>query len=69
MVPRHGWHQLHMVDGRTTKCPKPLPRSLLILCKCTGKCDTRRCPCRAAGVLCITFCHGKVDNSPCENLT
>ncbi|KAH3894675.1 hypothetical protein DPMN_018832 [Dreissena polymorpha] len=58
-----------VIHGGWEECLKPLPRSLLILCKCTGKCDTRRCPCRAAGVLCFTFCHGKVDNYSCGNLT
>ncbi|KAH3789797.1 hypothetical protein DPMN_167985 [Dreissena polymorpha] len=65
----HGGWEEHLGMLLSTKCLNPLPWSLLILCKCTGKCDTRRCPCHAAGVLCITFCHSKVDNSPCGNLT
>ncbi|KAH3834838.1 hypothetical protein DPMN_108171 [Dreissena polymorpha] len=51
----HGGWQEHLGMLLPTKCLKPLPRSLLIVCKCTEKCDTRRLPCHAAGVLCITF--------------
>ncbi|KAH3840201.1 hypothetical protein DPMN_113646 [Dreissena polymorpha] len=65
----HGGWEEHFGMLLPTKCLKPLPQSLLILCKCTGKCDTRRFSCRAAGVLCITFCYGKVDNLPCGKLT
>ncbi|KAH3719440.1 hypothetical protein DPMN_062275 [Dreissena polymorpha] len=65
----HGGWEEHLGMLLPTMCMKPLPRSLLILCKCTGKCDTRRCPCHAAGMLCIKLCHGKVDNATCGNLT
>jgi hypothetical protein len=62
----HGWEQ-HFGTLLPSKCMKPLPPTLLTICKCAGKCDTRRCGCRSAGVSCVTFCHGKADNSPCSN--
>ena len=67
LVPvEHGWED-HDGTLLPSKCLKPLPLGLLIMCKCAGKCDTRRCACRAAGVLCVIFCHGKADKS-CNNL-
>ncbi|KAL8622995.1 hypothetical protein ACOMHN_027116 [Nucella lapillus] len=62
----HGWEQ-HFGTRLPSKCMKPLPPTLITICKCAGKCDTRRCGCCSAGVCCITFCHGKADNSPCSN--
>ena len=58
----HGWED-HSGTLLPSKCLKPLPSSLLTVCKCTGKCDTPRCGCRAAGVPCIIFCHGKQENT------
>ncbi|CAF4357654.1 unnamed protein product, partial [Rotaria sordida] len=26
-------------------------------CKCTGSCDTNRCPCKKKSLLCCTKCH------------
>ena len=63
----HGWEE-HFGILLPSKCLKPLPPSLLTICKCAGKCDTRRCGCFAAGVRCVIFCHGKMDNSSCTNL-
>lgn len=35
-------------------------------CKCTGSCDTNRCPCKKRGVFCCSKCHrGKC--SSCSN--
>ncbi|KAL8620077.1 hypothetical protein ACOMHN_015359 [Nucella lapillus] len=62
----HGWEQ-HFGTRLPSKCMKPLPPTLITICKCAGKCDTRRCGCCSAGVCCVTFCHGKADNSPCSN--
>jgi hypothetical protein len=63
----HGWEE-HFGALLPSKCLKPLSGSFLTICKCAGKCDTRRCGCRSAGVLCVIFCHGKTDNSSCKNL-
>ena len=54
----HGWEE-HFGTLLPSKCFQPFPLSLLTVCKCAGKCDTRRCGCRAAEVLSIIFCHGK----------
>ena len=29
-----------------------LPSSVLIICNCTGKCTSKKCSCKAAGVKC-----------------
>jgi hypothetical protein len=64
---QHGWEE-HFGALLPSKFLKPLPQSLLTICKCAGKCDTRRCGCRSAAVLCVIFCHGKTDNSSCTNV-
>ena len=33
-------------------------------CKCSGACNTRRCPCKKKGIDCSSFCHSGKD---CEN--
>lgn len=65
----HGWEE-HFGTLLPSKCLKLLSSSFIAICKCGGKCDTRRCGCRSAGVKCCTFCHGKTvsDNSSCKNL-
>ncbi len=63
----HGWEE-NSGSLLPSKCMKPLPLSLLTTCKCAGKCDTRRCGCRSAGVLCMIFCHGKKEHSSCKNI-
>ena len=66
---QHGWGE-HFGALLPSKClkVKPLPRSLLTICKCAGKCDTRRCGCRSAAISCVIFCHRKAENSSCKNL-
>ena len=43
---------------------KSLPDEELIVCKCGGRCHTKRCPCRKAGQLCVIFCH---ESQECQN--
>ena len=63
---KHGW-QIQFGTLVPTKYLKPLPSYLLTICKCVGKCDTRRCVCYSAGVQCVIFCHGKTVKSSCQN--
>ena len=51
----------------SSKCLKPIPDNMLSLCKCTGKCDKGRCSCKAGGVKCTVFCHGRNNNLLCTN--
>lgn len=44
-----------------------IPSSVLLVCNCTGKCNSRRCSCKAAGVQCVIFCHKNVSTVTCEN--
>ena len=61
----HGWEeQFGML--LPSKYLNPLPRDLLTICKCVGKCE--RCGCCSAKVNCVTFCHRKARNSSCTNL-
>ena len=62
----HVWKE-HFDFSTLLPCLKPLPPSLLTVCKCSGKFDTRRYGCRADGVLCIIFCHGTMENTSCKN--
>ena len=62
----HGWKE-HFGALLPSKCLLPLPRSLLTICKCAGKCNTLRCGCRAASNFCVIYCHGKTKNSSCKN--
>ncbi len=48
------------------KCLDPLPHGKLVICKCTEKCDTKRCPCKKAKEKCVIFCH-KQQKSVCQN--
>ena len=64
----HGWEE-QFGTLLLSKCLKPLPSSLHTIYKCVGKCDTRCCGCRSAGVQCIIFCHGKIDNPSYKNLS
>jgi len=60
-----GW----FCDGGTilpVKGLKPLPADMLIVCKCGGKCDTKRCSCAKADLMCVVFCH-KSQLSDCQN--
>lgn len=62
---KHGWlDTLGML--LPSKCLKPLPAAVTTVCKCAGKCDTRRCVCRQAGLPCVLFCHGWKESS-CTN--
>ena len=51
------------------KCLKPLPEKVLKSCKCEGTCESKRCTCKAAGVRCIIYCHGKDISVKCNNKT
>ena len=62
----HGWEE-NFGMLLPSKCMKPLPHCMLTICQCAGKCETRRCGCRAAGVQCVIFCHGKRNSSSCKN--
>ena len=64
----HGWEERFGVL-LPSKSLQPLPESVLGTCKCTGKCDTRRCTCRGADVKCVMFCHGKNENHRCMNVS
>ena len=50
-----------------SQCLKSIPDNMLSLCKCTGKCDKGRCSCKAGGVKCTVFCHGRNNNLLCTN--
>ena len=63
----HEWEE-HFGTLLHTKCMKRLPQNVVAICRCAGKCDTQRYGCRSAGVTCVIFCHGKMDNSSCINL-
>ena len=61
----HGW----FCDDSTllpVKGLNPPPPEKLILCKCVGKCDTKRCPCAKARLVCTLFCHMSQE-SRCQN--
>jgi len=62
----HGWEE-KFGTLLPSKYLKPLPSSTVCICKCSGKCDTRRCGCRVAKVKCAMFCHGKNDKTSCKN--
>ena len=42
-----------------SKCMNPLPpdSDIMITCKCTGKCESRRCICKKSGVKCVIDWH------------
>ncbi|KAK3885499.1 hypothetical protein Pcinc_010240 [Petrolisthes cinctipes] len=63
----HGWDE-YFGTLLPSKCMKLLPLTLLTTCKCAGRCTTRFCGCRSAGVQCVIFCHGKRNESLCKNL-
>lgn len=65
---QHGWEE-HFNALLPAKCLKPLPQSILKICKCSGDCSTRRCGCRFDTVLCVVFCHGRIENSSCKNIS
>ena len=46
---------------------KPIPAKMLSLCGCGGKCNSKRCSCKAADVMCVTYCHKKVVEPICQN--
>ena len=49
-------------------CLNPLPCELLTVCKCSGRCNTRRCRCRDKKARCTVFCHSK-SSEPCVNMS
>ena len=50
---------------------EPMPAVIddAITCNCMGKCDTRRCPCKAKPTKCSLLCHKKqkYDHTNCLN--
>ena len=56
-------------DGRLLpkKCLKSIEANILSVCGCSGKCTSMRCSCKAAGVMCVIYCHKKVVQPICEN--
>jgi hypothetical protein len=60
----YGW----FIDGGIilpVKGLTPIPEKLLVLCKCVGKCDTKRCRCAKGEVLCVEYCH--TSHAECYN--
>lgn len=49
------------------KCLKPIPARIRTLCNCSGKCNSKRCSCKAADVMCVIYCHKKVVEPICTN--
>ena len=47
------------------KFPRTLPDDKVVTCRCTRKCETKHCRCKAASVSCVTHCHK--DSSECKN--
>ena len=64
---KYGWSE-HLGMLLPTKCLNPLPCELLIVCKCSGRCNTRRCRCRDKKARCTVFCHSK-SSEPCVNMS
>lgn len=63
----HGGWEEHLGKLLPSKCLKPLPQSAHIVQVYRKVChSTLSLLC--CGVLCVTFCHGKADTLPCENL-
>lgn len=48
----------------SNKSLKPLPSRILTLCKCSGKCTSERCSCKAANFPCVMYGHEEVLNHP-----
>ena len=44
----------------------PLPSQPQTSCSCKSMCATKKCPCKAAGVSCATYCHPQ---KVCSNIT
>ena len=62
-----GWTTTNGVLCPTTFMHRLSPE-LLVVCSCSGKCDTRRCKCKASDVRCVLFCHkDKVADGICLN--
>ena len=64
---KYGWSE-HLGMLLPTKCLNPLPCELLTVCKCSGRCNTRRCRCRDKKARCTVFCHSK-SSEPCANMS
>ena len=45
----HEWEE-HFGTPLPSKCMKPLPKNVVVICRCAGKCDTQRCGCRSSSV-------------------
>ena len=63
----YGWEIDNFERLLPAKHLKLLPSDMLTICKCRGRCATRQCPCRKAGVACMLFCHNKESNAECCN--
>ena len=63
----YGWEIDNFERLLPAKHLKLLPSDILTICKCRGRCATRQCPCRKAGVACMLFCHNKDSNAECCN--
>ena len=63
----HGWKRLidESLQPITTDLP-PAPEAIveMSLCKCNGSCDTKRCACMKAGLVCTEMCFCQ----NCENV-
>ncbi len=61
----HGWF-CDNGNMLPMKSLKPLPTEQLTVCRCVGKCNTKRCMCAKSGLVCVVFCH-KSRESECQN--
>ena len=46
---------------------KSLPEFVLKICKCQKSCESKNCRCKAEGVKCTIYCHGKTISKQCKN--
>ncbi len=44
-----------------------IPSSVLVVCNCSGKCNSRRCSCKAVGVQCVIYSHKNFFTVTCAN--
>lgn len=49
------------------KCMKEFSETLLKLCTCGGKCETKKCSCMKLGMKCVVYCHKNNLQSVCIN--
>ena len=46
---------------------KSLPENILKTCGCQKSCDKKICQCKALGIKCTIYCHGKMISKLCKN--